>query len=36
VTPGTSGDLGAIMGNADYKHYRWKLYTLVVQPNNLR
>lgn len=24
------------IGNPDYKYYRWKVYTLVVKPNNLR
>jgi hypothetical protein len=33
---GTPGSLGTLIGNPEYKYYRWKLYTLVVQPNNLR
>jgi prepilin-type N-terminal cleavage/methylation domain-containing protein len=24
------------IGNLNYKYYRWKLYTIVVKPNNLR
>jgi prepilin-type N-terminal cleavage/methylation domain-containing protein len=24
------------IGNPDYKYYRWKLFTIVVKPNNLR
>ncbi len=24
------------IGNPEYKYYRWKLYTIVVKPNNLR
>jgi prepilin-type N-terminal cleavage/methylation domain-containing protein len=33
---GTPGSLGTLIGNPEYKYYRWKLYTLIVQPNNLR
>jgi prepilin-type N-terminal cleavage/methylation domain-containing protein len=30
-------DLYRIFGNTyDYKYYRWKVYTIAVQPNNLR
>jgi prepilin-type N-terminal cleavage/methylation domain-containing protein len=29
-------DLSTLIGDPEYKYYRWKLYTLVVQPNNLR
>jgi len=24
------------MGDPNWQHYRWKVYTLVVRPNNLR
>ncbi|OHE61036.1 MAG: hypothetical protein A2Z47_01115 [Thermodesulfovibrio sp. RBG_19FT_COMBO_42_12] len=33
---GNTFDLAATIGNPEYKYYRWKLYTLVVTPNNLR
>jgi prepilin-type N-terminal cleavage/methylation domain-containing protein len=33
---GTPGSLSTLIGNPEYKYYRWKLYTLIVQPNNLR
>ncbi|MBT0652825.1 prepilin-type N-terminal cleavage/methylation domain-containing protein [Geomobilimonas luticola] len=33
-TRGRDFDLEAIIG-ADYKHYRWKVYTIVVRPKNL-
>jgi prepilin-type N-terminal cleavage/methylation domain-containing protein len=38
VPGGPSGfaDLSTLIGDPEYKYYRWKLYTLVVQPNNLR
>jgi len=29
-------DLKNLVGDPEYKYYRWKLYTLVVQPNSLR
>lgn len=29
-------NLKTLVGDPDYKYYRWKLYTLVVKPNNLR
>jgi prepilin-type N-terminal cleavage/methylation domain-containing protein len=29
-------DMSTLIGDPEYKYYRWKLYTLVVQPNNLR
>jgi prepilin-type N-terminal cleavage/methylation domain-containing protein len=29
-------DLHRIFGNYDYKYYHWKVYTIAVQPNNLR
>ncbi len=29
-------DLKNLIGDPEYKYYRWKLYTLVVQPNSLR
>ena len=29
-------DLKNLVGDPEYKYYRWKLYTIVVQPNNLR
>jgi prepilin-type N-terminal cleavage/methylation domain-containing protein len=37
--PGVTGggaNLSTLIGDPEYKYYRWKLYTLVVQPNNLR
>ncbi len=32
---GETLDLKAKIGDTEYKHYRWKLYTIVVTPNNL-
>jgi prepilin-type N-terminal cleavage/methylation domain-containing protein len=29
-------NLKTLLGNAEYKYYRWKIYTIVVTPNNLR
>jgi prepilin-type N-terminal cleavage/methylation domain-containing protein len=29
-------NLKIAVGEPEYKYYRWKLYTIVVQPNNLR
>jgi prepilin-type N-terminal cleavage/methylation domain-containing protein len=29
-------NLKNLVGDPAYKHYRWKLYTLVVQPNSMR
>lgn len=29
-------DLSQLIGSPEYKYYRWKLYTIVVQPNNMR
>jgi prepilin-type N-terminal cleavage/methylation domain-containing protein len=29
-------NLKTLLGDPEYKHYRWKLYTIVVKPNNLR
>ncbi len=29
-------NLKNLIGDPEYKYYRWKLYTLVVKPNNLR
>jgi prepilin-type N-terminal cleavage/methylation domain-containing protein len=34
-TLGNAFDLAAAIGDPEYKHYRWKLYTIVVRPNNL-
>jgi len=31
----TTFDLKAKIGDPDYEYYRWKLYTIVVTPNNL-
>ncbi len=31
-----AGNLSTLIGSPDYKYYRWRLYTLVVQPNSLR
>jgi prepilin-type N-terminal cleavage/methylation domain-containing protein len=33
---GNTFNLATTIGNPEYKYYRWKLYTLVVTPNNLR
>lgn len=32
---GRTLDLNALVGSADYKHYRWKTYKLVVVPKNI-
>ena len=32
---GNDFDLLAAIGDPDYKYYRWKVYTIVVTPNNL-
>ena len=32
---GRTLDLQAMVGSADYKHYRWKTYKLVVVPKNI-
>ena len=32
---GSAFDLAAAIGDPDYKYYRWKLYTIIVTPNNL-
>ncbi len=29
-------DLKTVVGNPAYKYYRWKLYTIVVRPKNIR
>lgn len=29
-------NLKNVVGNPEYKYYRWKLYTLIVKPTNLR
>jgi prepilin-type N-terminal cleavage/methylation domain-containing protein len=34
-TLGSTFDLAAAIGDPEYKYYRWKLYTIVVTPNNL-
>lgn len=33
---GSSFNLSAAIGSPDYKYYRWKIYTLITKPNNLR
>jgi prepilin-type N-terminal cleavage/methylation domain-containing protein len=35
VSLGDNFDLALKIGNPEYKYYRWKLYTIVVKPNNL-
>lgn len=32
---GSTFNLASVIGDPEYKHYRWKLYTIVVTPNNL-
>ncbi|MFA6054274.1 MAG: prepilin-type N-terminal cleavage/methylation domain-containing protein [Thermodesulfovibrionales bacterium] len=32
---GSTFNLASAIGDPEYKHYRWKLYTIVVTPNNL-
>ena len=32
---GRTFNLASAIGDPEYKHYRWKLYTIVVTPNNL-
>jgi prepilin-type N-terminal cleavage/methylation domain-containing protein len=32
---GQTFNLASAIGDPDYKYYRWKLYTIVVTPNNL-
>lgn len=35
TTLGSTFNLATAIGNPEYKHYRWKLYTIIVTPNNL-
>jgi len=34
-TLGSTFNLATAIGDPEYKHYRWKLYTIIVTPNNL-
>lgn len=33
---GSTFNLSTSIGNPEYKYYRWKLYTIIATPNNLR
>ena len=35
VSLGRTFNLASAVGNPEYKYYRWKIYTIVVTPNNL-
>jgi len=35
VSLGRTFNLASAIGDPEYKHYRWKIYTIVVTPNNL-
>jgi prepilin-type N-terminal cleavage/methylation domain-containing protein len=35
VGGGSTFNLATVIGDPEYKYYRWKLYTIVVTPNNL-